>query len=120
MTLRRAIRCRGSVQSTRKGCWAYCGHGRGVLEAHWHRSTCCGWPRAHRAPVRTLRVRAAAPNLSMGEEALGVERLAALEHEVHGPGKFRSDDRQALALSVLGREARAQRLRGLVRAQEAH
>ncbi len=56
----------------------------------------------------------------MGEEALGVERLAALEHEVHRPGELRCDDREALALSMLGHQARAQRLRGLVGPQEAH
>jgi hypothetical protein len=50
-----------------------------------------------------LRVRAAGTESgSMGEEALGTERLASAEHEVHGAGEFRSDDGEALALAVLG------------------
>src|SRR6266487_1891204 len=80
----------------------------------------CG-PRALWAPVRRLRLRAAGTESdSMGEEALGVERLASPEHEVHGTGEFGRDDRQALALAMLGHQARAQRLCGLVGAQETH
>ena len=44
---------------------------------------------------------------SMGEEALGVERLAPLEHEIHGAAEFCRDDRQALAFAMLGHQALA-------------
>ena len=94
MTLSRAIRCRARVRSKRRAAGRLlCGHGRDVLEGTLTSVDRYRGPLALWAPVRTLRVRAAAPNLSMGEEALGVEGFSALEHEVHRPGEFRRDDR---------------------------
>jgi len=39
---------------------------------------------------------------SMGEEALGVEGFAPFEHEIEGAGEFCRDNRETLALAVLG------------------
>jgi len=56
----------------------------------------------------------------MREEALGIERLSSLEHEVHRTGEPCGDDRQALALAVLGHQPGTQRLGATIPSQEAH
>ena len=56
----------------------------------------------------------------MREEALGIERRSSLEHEVHRTGEPRGDDREALALAVLGSQSHPQRLGATIAAQEAH
>ena len=56
----------------------------------------------------------------MREEALDVKRRSSLEHEVHRTGEPCGDDRQALALAVLGHQPHAQRLGTPIPAQEAH
>ncbi len=56
----------------------------------------------------------------MREEALGIERHSSLEHEVHRTGEPRGDDRETLALAVLGGQSHAQRLGATIPSQEAH